>query len=197
MKKPAVFLDRDGTVNREVGFLDRMDRLELLPGVAEAMRSLQQAGYLPVIVTNQSGIARGYYSERRLKRIHGRLRRMLRRLGIKPAGIYYCPFYPGPARIKRYRQVSELRKPAPGMLLHAAARLNIDLAASWMIGDRPSDIGAGKAAGCSTVLVRTGYGETALKNREQWDVEPDLIAADLPAAAAYILQNKGAGRGEA
>lgn len=191
MRSRAVFLDRDGTVNREVGFLDRMDRLELLPGTGQALRALQSAGFRLVVVTNQSGIARGYYSERRLKRIHGRLRKLLRSYRVRLDAVLYCPWYPGPARLRRYRRESPLRKPAPGMLLQAALRLQLDLRHSWMVGDRISDIAAGAAAGCRTVLVRSGYGMTALQQQAEWPVTPDYIVDDLAAAAELILLHGG------
>jgi D-glycero-D-manno-heptose 1,7-bisphosphate phosphatase len=187
--RAAVFLDRDGTVNQEVSYLPRMDRLSLIPGAAAAIRRLRAAGFSCIVVTNQSGVARGFFSKRTLQRIHGRLRRMLRRAGTRLDGIFSCIRHPHAVK-KRYRAASDWRKPAPGMLQAAAVLYGISLPDSFMVGDRWVDIEAGRRAGCQTVLVRTGYGENTLGEKPPVGCVPDFVAADLAAAADWILANK-------
>lgn len=155
--RPTVFLDRDGTVNAEVHYLSQPDQLRLLPTVSEAISMLNSIEIAVVIVTNQAGIARGYFPEHRLIEIHDHLKRMLAEQHAQLDGIYYCPHHPT-AGLGAYRIVCECRKPMPGMLTRAAADLELDLPRSLMIGDRESDLQAGANAGCQTALVTTGYG---------------------------------------
>ena len=155
---PAVFLDRDGTVNVEVNYLSQPEHLQLLPTVAETIAELNVQGIAVVIVTNQAGVARGYFPEHRLQAIHQRLRDLLAEQRASVTAIYYCPHHPS-AGLGQYRTVCQCRKPLPGMLQQAAAEHGIDCSRSLMIGDRESDLQAGAAAGCATALVRTGYGE--------------------------------------
>ena len=157
MKRPAVFLDRDGTVNVEVHYLSQPEQIELLPTVSETISLLKSRGIPVVIVTNPAGIARGYFPEPRLIAIHDHLRRILAEKNARIDGIYYCPHHPI-AGLGEYRKVCDCRKPMPGMLTRAASDLAIDLAGSLLIGDRESDLQAGANAGCQTALVTTGYG---------------------------------------
>jgi D-glycero-D-manno-heptose 1,7-bisphosphate phosphatase len=156
--RPAVFLDRDGTVNVEVHYLSQPHQLELLPTVSETISTLNSLGIAVVVVTNQAGIARGYFPEHRLLAVHEHLQRMLVEQNAWLDGIYYCPHHPT-AGLGNYRVVCDCRKPMPGMLTRAAEELGLDLSRSLMIGDRESDLQAGANAGCQTALVRTGYGE--------------------------------------
>ncbi|MBQ9801594.1 MAG: HAD family hydrolase, partial [Clostridia bacterium] len=158
-KQKAVFLDRDGTLNRYVGFLRHIDEFELLHGVGEAVRRINASGYLAVVVTNQPVIARGEVTVPQLDEIHRKLETLLGAEGAYLDALYYCPHHPH----KGYEgEVPELkidcscRKPKPGMLLTAAEELNIDLSASFMVGDGENDILAGRAAGCRTVLIGDG-----------------------------------------
>ena len=159
----AVFLDRDGTINRYVGFLRKIDEFELIPGVTDAIKCINASGYLAVVVTNQPVIARGEVTITELQRIHNKMETLLGAEGAYLDAIYYCPHHPH----KGYQgEVAELkidcdcRKPKPGMLVRAAKDLNIDLSNSWMIGDGENDIKAGKAAGCKTALIGEGeYGQ--------------------------------------
>jgi D-glycero-D-manno-heptose 1,7-bisphosphate phosphatase len=186
--RPAIFLDRDGTLNVDTGYTHRPADLQLIAGVIPGLRSLQALGYPLFILTNQSGIARGYFSETQLAAFHAELLAHLQAAGVQIGGIYYCPFHPT-AGLGDYRQDSPLRKPRPGMFLQAAAEHRLDLAASIAIGDKLSDVLAGQAAGCRTVLLQTGRagsGELGLS------ATPDFLAADLCAAAAWIAQNCGA-----
>jgi D-glycero-D-manno-heptose 1,7-bisphosphate phosphatase len=152
MTDTAVFLDRDGTIIEDPGYLNHPDQVKLLAGASEAIRDLQQLGFRTVVVSNQSGVARGILTEEMLEQIHDRLRSLLASQGASLDGIYYCPYHPEGV-IPKYRRDSDWRKPKPGMLLAAAQEMDLDLAASWMIGNNQSDIDAGRSAGCRTILV--------------------------------------------
>lgn len=174
--KPAVFLDRDGTINVEKDYLYRVDEFEFTPGAVEAIRLLNQAGYLVVVVTNQSGVGRGYYTEADVEVLHSHIDRVLVSQGAWVDAWYYCPHHEHAK--PPYNQACDCRKPLPGMLLQAAADHAIDLTRSWMVGDKPVDIEAGKAAGCRPVLVMTGYGaETADSLPSEVPCYPDLLTA--------------------
>ena len=182
--RPAVFLDRDGTVIEDPGYVRDPGQVRLLAGVAEALRDLRAAGYALVVVTNQSGVARGYLDEIGLAAIHDRMRVLLAANGARLDGLYYCPYHPEGV-VEAYRKESDWRKPGSGMLLQAARDLGIDLGRSWMIGDSPRDIQAGRGAGCRTVLLRQGEGE---------DCGADMVAADLPEASRIVVRaNEAAG----
>jgi len=184
----AVFLDRDGTINEEVGYLDRMDKLRLLPGAGEAVRLINDSGMKVVVITNQSGIGRGLFDEAFVREVHAEMSRMLGEEGAAIDGYYFCPHHPTEG-IGKYRQSCSCRKPAPGLLLQAAAELAIDLSRSYMVGDMPKDVEAGQRAGAGGVLVRTGYGNTV----ELGPVKPDYIAPDVLTAVRWILE-KGEAR---
>ena len=181
-KRPAIFLDRDGTLNVDVGYAHRVEDLLLLDNVCPGLRKFQSLGFALFITTNQSGIARGYFSEAQMHAFNAALCELLRGGGIEIAGIYYCPFHPTAGR-GAFRSESPLRKPAPGMLLQAAAEHGLDLAASFAIGDKKSDLAAGRAAGCRTVLVHTGM---AGAGESELTVCPDFVADDLLSAAQQI-----------
>lgn len=158
-KQRAVFLDRDGTINKEVGFLKNIDDLELLPGAADAIRKINEAGWLAIVVTNQPVIARGEVSPEYLAEIHNKLETLLGMEGAYLDAIYFCPHHPHggyDGEVPGLKIECECRKPKPGMLLKASIDYNIDLAGSWMVGDSFRDIGAGKAAGTKTVLISEG-----------------------------------------
>jgi D-glycero-D-manno-heptose 1,7-bisphosphate phosphatase len=146
MARPAAFLDRDGVINIDHGYVYRWEDFVFVPGAIGAMRRLQAAGYALAVVTNQSGIARGFYDEAALERLHGALREHLAEQGVTLAAIDYCPHLPD-ATVARYATDCDCRKPAPGMLLRTAQALDVDLASSLMFGDKPSDIEAGQRAG--------------------------------------------------
>lgn len=157
-KQKAIFLDRDGTINKYVGFLRKEEEFELLPGVADAVKKINQNGYLAIVVTNQPVIARGEVTYSRLENIHNKMETLLGKEGAYLDGIYFCPHhshsgYEG--EVKELKIDCDCRKPKPGMLLKATEDLNIDLSQSYMIGDGENDIKAGKAAGCKTVLLNT------------------------------------------
>ena len=153
-----MFLDRDGVLIEEVEYLARPEQIRLIPGAAAAVRRANRAGWRVVVVSNQSGVARGLFPESVLSDIHRTISaRLFEEAGAVIDGFYYCPHHPTEGQ-GGYRMECECRKPKPGMLLRAAGELGIDLAESWMIGDRLTDLQAGAAAGCRTILVRTGYG---------------------------------------
>jgi D-glycero-D-manno-heptose 1,7-bisphosphate phosphatase len=185
MGRPAVFLDRDGTIIREADYLRRPEQVRLLPHVADALRRLQDAGFALVLVTNQSGIARGLLTEADLAGVHDLLRARLARRGVHLDAIYYCPHHPEATNL-RYRRACTCRKPAPGMLLQAAEHLDLDLTRSFAVGDSERDLVAGRAAGCRSVLVRTGYGRRTEAERAV-DLPADYIADSPSEAADWIL----------
>ena len=157
-KQKAIFLDRDGTINKYVGFLRKEEEFELLPGVADAIKKINKSGYLAVVVTNQPVIARGEVTYSQLENIHNKMETLLGKEGAYLDGIYFCPHHPHSGyegEVKELKIDCDCRKPKPGMLLKAAEDLNIDLSQSYMVGDGENDIKAGKAAGCKTVLLNT------------------------------------------
>lgn len=184
MSRWAVFLDRDGTLNEEIGLVTKPEELALIPGVGKALSRLRSEGALLVLITNQPVVARGLITEEALVPIHDRLKKLLAREGASLDAIYYCPHHPEKdhpeAQDPRYRKDCDCRKPKPGMILRAAQELGIDLKESFMVGDHSRDIGAGKAAGCRTVLVGARDSE----------VEPDARTADMNAAADWILARR-------
>lgn len=173
--KRAVFLDRDGTINVEKEYLYRSDEFEFIPGAVEAIQVLNQAGYLVIVVTNQSGVARGYYTEDDVENLHRFVARELAHYGARVDAWLYCPHHP--AGRGSYSLPCACRKPLPGMLVEAARRYDIDLNASIMIGDKQADIAAGKAAGCRTMLVRTGYGAAEEQHVSTSEIYDDLLSA--------------------
>lgn len=157
-KQKAIFLDRDGTINKYVGFLRNIDEFELLPGVSEAVKKINESGFLAIVVTNQPVISRGEVTVSELQMIHNKMETLLGDEGAYLDAIYYCPHHPRcgyPGEIKALKIDCECRKPKPGMLFTAAEDYNIDLSQSWMIGDGENDVKAGKAAGCRTALIGT------------------------------------------
>lgn len=162
-KQKAIFLDRDGTVNKYVGYLHNPEQLELLDGVGEAIRKINLSGYLAIVVTNQPVVARGEVTVEGLQEIHNKMETLLGKEGAYLDGIYYCPHHPDKGfdgEVKELKIVCECRKPKAGLLLQAAKDFNIDLSQSWMIGDSENDVLAGKNAGCKTALIgETDYGQ--------------------------------------
>jgi D-glycero-D-manno-heptose 1,7-bisphosphate phosphatase len=190
--RPAVFLDRDGTLTDEVGYVNHPSRLRLLPRSAEAIRRLNAAGVPAVVVTNQAGIARGYFSQDVLDAVSATLVAQLAEAGARLDGVYVCPHHPTEGA-PPYRARCECRKPKPGLLRRAAAELGLDLARSTMIGDKPSDLVPGREVGAATVLVLTGYGRGEWEyHRDRFAVKPDHVADDLLDAVEWALAQRGA-----
>jgi D-glycero-D-manno-heptose 1,7-bisphosphate phosphatase len=187
MKRPAVFLDRDGTLNEERGYLDRMELLALFPWTADAVRLLNRAGFVTVVVTNQAAVARGLIDEPFLHRVHGEVDARLARGDARIDRYYYCPHLEdGPEG--PFRQRCGCRKPRPGMVETAARDLDLDLSRSVMVGDRWLDVQCARAAGVRALLVRSGHGhrEAAVAGP---GVEADAILNNLMEAVGWILRN--------
>jgi len=185
-RRPAVFLDRDGTLIEERGYLSRLEAIALFPWSVDAVRLLNRAGLVVVVLTNQSGVARGYFDEAFVRETHRVLAGRIAEGGGRIDAFYYCPHYPE-GKVERYRQVCECRKPKPGMLVRAAADLSLDLSRSFSVGDRWSDVEAGLAAGARGVLVRTGFGGIAA-DEPRPDLATALVAANLMEATSWILR---------
>ena len=186
--RPAVFLDRDGTVIEERGYLDRLDLLSVFPWSADALRLLKHAGFVTVLVTNQSAVGRGLIDEPFLDRVHGEMNARLEPGGGAVDHIYFCPHIHD-AEVARYRQVCECRKPRPGMIERAARELGLDVRRSVMVGDRWLDVACGRAAGARAILVRTGHGAHEERVPPPPGVRADAILNNLMEAAGWILRN--------
>lgn len=179
--RPAVFLDRDGVLNRDSeDFVRTVDDVEMLPGVPEAVKALNDAGFLTVVVTNQSGIARGFFTEDVLTQIHRKLIPQVESDGGRISGIYHCPHLPEVG--------CECRKPSPGMLIRAAREHGIDFANSFLVGDRAEDIACGFGVGVRTVLVLSG--KSSAGDHENFQYRPNYVAESLTGAAEWIISCK-------
>ena len=177
-KQKAIFLDRDGTINKYVGFLRDIDEFELLPGVAEAIGKINRSGYLAIVVTNQPVIARGEVGWEELQEIHNKMETLLGLEGVYLDGIYFCPHHPHKGyegEIPELKFDCDCRKPKPGMLLKAAEDFNIDLSQSWMIGDGENDIKAGEVAGCKTALIGEGNFNQSIKGNSLLEIVEHIL----------------------
>jgi D-glycero-D-manno-heptose 1,7-bisphosphate phosphatase len=183
--KPAVFLDRDGTIIEEVGYLNRLDRLKLFPWSIDAIRVLGDAGLAVVVVTNQAGVAHGYYDEAFVRQTHLYIDEHVRSGRARVDGYYYCPHHPR-ASVDAYRQSCECRKPGTGMIRQAAAQLGLDVARSYVVGDRWGDVEMGRAAGAKAVLLNTGYA-SGKDLRPGGGAAADHVADNLAGAAGWII----------
>lgn len=182
-RNKAVFLDRDGVINVEKGYLHQVADFEFLPGVPQALRLLKEAGFLLIVVTNQSGVARGYYSLEAVDKLHQHLQHELLAHGVAIDGFYICPHHPDHG-LGEYTVDCSCRKPLPGMLEQAVSDFSLDPAGSYLVGDKLSDTTAGRAVGCRCFLVRTGYG-----GKSSEPVPEDVtIVDDLLAAAGAIIR---------
>ena len=185
--KPAAFLDRDGTVCDEVGYINHLDRLRVYPWAADAVRRLNQAEIPVIVVTNQSGVGRGYFTEDLVRQAHRKIAAQLAARGARVDAFYYCPHHPT-APLKAYRVNCRCRKPAPGMVEKATKRFRIDLKSSYVVGDSYRDMRLGFNIGARTALVMTGYGRGEYEyHRRQWPRMPDLIAENLLEVVKRIL----------
>ena len=185
MSNTAVFFDRDGTLIHDPGYLNHPDQVQVMDGVAEAVKEFQVLGYKTVVASNQSGVARGVVSVETLERIHDRLRELLAAKGATLDAIYYCPYHPE-GTVPEYRKDSDWRKPRPGMLLAAAQEMDLDLSRSWMIGDSDRDVQAGRSAGCKTILI----GSTASESADPEQNKPDYVAVNMREAVNIVKRHR-------
>ena len=183
----AVFLDRDGTIIREVGYLSRLDEIELLPGAAEAILKLNCQRIPVILITNQSGVARGKITEEFVKQSHLLLNRLLARKNAHIDDFFYCPHHPEVGNAQ-YRKICTCRKPAPGLLLQAAGKHSFDLERSFVIGDKLIDVKMAQEVNARGILVKTGYGNDELKLTETSGVSPDQVCSDISEAVDWILK---------
>jgi D-glycero-D-manno-heptose 1,7-bisphosphate phosphatase len=184
----AVFIDRDGTISEEVGYVNHPARYRVFPYAAAAVKTLNDAGWLAILVTNQAGVARGYFAEELIAQVHSLLRQELERGGARLDAIYYCPHHPS-VGAPPYRLDCDCRKPKPGLIQRAARELDIDIAASWMVGDRYGDVLLARNAGVHAAFVLSGYGRGEWEyQRAGWQHQPDLVADDLLAAVREIIE---------
>ena len=187
-KQPAVFLDRDGTINEQMGYINHISRFVLLPGVGRAIRKLNEQKIPVVVVSNQSGLARGYFPASLLDEVNQKMEQQLAAEGAHIDGLYICPHHPE-AKEEKYRITCNCRKPKIGLLKQAAADLNLDLTRSYMVGDRWSDLKCGVAAGATSILVLTGYGRGDQQYiGPQQEIQPAMVAENLNAAVDWILE---------
>jgi D,D-heptose 1,7-bisphosphate phosphatase len=180
----AVFLDKDGTLIPDVPYNVNTDLITLQAGAIPGLKKLTAAGYDLIIISNQAGIAYGYFQEEEIKKVKERVEEMLRMEGVALTGFYYCPHHPD-GKVSQYRKTCDCRKPAPGLILQAAKDFSINLSASWMVGDILNDIEAGHLAGCRSILIDNG-------NETEWVMsemrKPDAKARNLNDAADFILE---------
>jgi D-glycero-D-manno-heptose 1,7-bisphosphate phosphatase len=192
MKRRAIFLDRDGTISEEVGYVNHVSRYRLMPHSLEAIRLVNRAGLLAIVTTNQSGVARGYFRESLVHDVHARLRALAEEAGARLDAIYYCPHHPNEGTLP-YRAECDCRKPRPGMILRAAREHDIDLGRSYVIGDSAIDLEAGASAGVPGLLVLTGYGRGLVEHQpERIKVKPLHTAEHLLDAVRWILARDAA-----
>jgi D-glycero-D-manno-heptose 1,7-bisphosphate phosphatase len=188
--QPAVFLDRDGVLNIEAGYIYRVEDLHLVPGAAQAVRQLNEKGWFCCLVSNQSGPSRGYYPASHVDALHQRLCTLLdQQAGARLDALYYCPDLSPPEGgvVPEFTRWTTWRKPNTGMLVAAAWDHDLDLSRSVMVGDKATDIDLAHNAGCTGILVQTGYGDRVLKGDYQHHTRPDYIALDLPDAVRWIV----------
>ncbi|MGK7928072.1 MAG: D-glycero-alpha-D-manno-heptose-1,7-bisphosphate 7-phosphatase [Spirulina sp.] len=190
MSRAAVFLDRDGVLNKEVGYIHNVEDLVLIEGVAKAVRRLNDAGLFCCLISNQAGPARGYFPVSHIEALHDRLVRLLsEEAGAKLDALYYCPYLATPAGgvNPEYARWSTWRKPNTGMLIAAAWEHDLDIQRSFMVGDKATDVDLARNAGAHGILVRTGYGTSVIGGSYQHHSKPDFTAADLVEAVEWIL----------
>lgn len=186
----AIFLDRDGTLNEEVGYVNHASRFRLFPWTAEAVRLINQAGYKAIVLTNQSGVARGLFTEALVHDVHRKLETELGEQGARLDAIYYCPHHPSGA-VASYRLDCECRKPRPGMVERAQREFHLDLSRCYFVGDRYLDVSLAHAVGARGILVLTGYGLGERDHQQAaWPRPPDYIAEDLLDAVRWIIAHE-------
>ena len=192
MKRPALFMDRDGTVSEEVGYVNHPSRFRVFPYSADAIKLLNDNGWLAIVVTNQAGVARGYFAEDVIIQIHDQLRHDLETASAKLDAIYYCAHHPSVGE-PPYRLDCDCRKPKTGLIDRAAKDFEIDLERSWMVGDRYGDIELARNAGLHSAFVLSGYGRGEWEyQRSAWKLEPEVVAETLLDVAKIIIERDSA-----
>lgn len=186
----AVFIDRDGTLSDEVGYINHPSRFRLLPYAADAIKHLNENGWLAIVTTNQAGVARGYFSEDMIATVHEAMTKDLERDGARLDAIYYCAHHPSVGE-PPYRFDCDCRKPKPGLISRAARDFEIDLNGSWMVGDRYSDVELARNAAVKSAFVLSGYGRGEWEHqRATWTQQPDLVAENLLEAVRLIVSRE-------
>lgn len=189
-KYRAVFLDRDGTINEEMGYLDSLEKLKLLAPSFAAIRRINESGMKAVVITNQSGVAKGYFGENLVRQVHDAIQEMLHEKGARVDRFYYCPHHPTDGK-GDYVKSCECRKPEAGMLIRASREMDIDLSRSYLVGDTAKDIETAKKVGAKGILVKTGYGQQSIASGlETAGVTPDYIAEDILDAVTWIMKDQ-------
>jgi len=190
IKKPAVFIDRDGTVNEQMGYINHPERFIILPGVAEAFRVLNKNGFLAIIISNQSGVARGYFPMELVDNIHTLMRESLQREEASVDGIFFCPHYPK-GSVQKYSIDCDCRKPKTGLIKQACEHFDIDMTRSYMIGDHYTDMELADRAALNGILVKTGYGRGVIDyNLPAMTFKPCFIAENLLDAVNWIIKKE-------
>ncbi len=182
---PAVFLDRDGTINLDHDYVYRIEDCDFIPGSIEGIRLLNESGFKVIVVTNQSGIGRGFYTVDEMNRLHEFIQESCSRAGAHIDAFLFCPHHPD-AKLDAYRQTCECRKPSPGLIKRAGTLFPLDMSRSWVIGDSAADMGLAKAARLRSILVRTGKGQSVKTD----EFQIDFIAENLYAAVTWLLGQK-------
>lgn len=191
-RRPAIFMDRDGTLSHEVGYVNHPSRFELYPWSVDAVRLVNRAGRAAVVVTNQAGVARGYFPESVIHEVHSAMRQAMQAGGARLDAVYYCPHHPSVGE-PPYRLDCDCRKPRPGLLRRAERELGVDLARSWVIGDRHGDLQLAWHVGARAALVKSGYGLGEWTHHGPgWKRPPDLVAENVLDAVARILERDAA-----
>lgn len=191
MKKPAVFIDRDGTINEQMGYINHLTRFKILPGVAEAIRLLNENNVLAIVVSNQSGVGRGYFPVELVEEIHDYMKKTLEKEGAFFDGIFFCPHYPG-ASIPEYNMKCSCRKPGTGLIEQAGNSFDIDMSRSYAVGDRITDMEMAARANLKGIIVKTGYGRGDLEHVfPKRSVKPAYVAEDLLDGVRWIVSRIG------
>jgi len=185
--RKAAFIDRDGTISEEVGYINHPSRFRLFPYSGQAIKMLNENGWLVIVVTNQAGVARGYFTEDLIRQVHQRMAEELKRENAHLDAIYYCAHHPT-VGYPPYRTNCDCRKPKPGLIKRAVTELKIDLAQSWMIGDRYSDVELARNAGVKSAFILSGYGRGEWEHQSAgWTHKPDLVSDNLLVAVEAIV----------
>ncbi|MFH1351800.1 MAG: HAD family hydrolase [Pseudomonadota bacterium] len=191
MKKPAVFMDRDGTINEQMGYINHLSRVVILPGVPEAVRLLNQNGFHAIVVSNQSGVGRGYFPIGLVHEVHSLITTFLNERGAIIDGIFFCPHYPQ-GKVPEYSGECDCRKPNRGLIDQACHAFQIDMSRSFVVGDRYTDIELAHRCNLKGIMVKTGYGLGDMQYiLPQGNIKPSYIARDLLDAVKWIVENEG------